>query len=101
MHLLFNFTTLLKRLLSHNIELLVNTKMHLSIKEINFVYLLLILDCAFFFLLYKNRKFRRNGRRNDCVTKHSLSDFSTKTYVVGTQKNRLIEMVLLNTQNIR
>ena len=27
-------------------------------------------------------------------------DFSTKTYVVGTQKNRLNEMVLLSTQNI-
>ena len=26
--------------------------------------------------------------------------FSTKTYVVGTQKNRLNETVLLNTQNI-
>ena len=26
--------------------------------------------------------------------------FSTKTYVVGTQKNRLNEMVLLITQNI-
>ena len=29
-----------------------------------------------------------------------ISYFSTKTYVVGTQKNRLIEMVLLRTQNI-
>ena len=28
------------------------------------------------------------------------SYFSTKTYVVGTQKNRLNEMVLLSTQNI-
>ena len=28
------------------------------------------------------------------------SYFSTKTYVVGTQKNRLTEMVLLSTQNI-
>ena len=28
------------------------------------------------------------------------SYFSTKTYVVGTQKNRLNEMVLLNTQNL-
>ena len=28
------------------------------------------------------------------------SYFSTKTYVVGTQKNRLSEMVLLSTQNI-
>ena len=29
-----------------------------------------------------------------------FSYFSTKTYVVGTQKNRLNEMVLLSTQNI-
>ena len=27
-------------------------------------------------------------------------NFSTKTYVVGTQKNRLNETVLLSTQNI-
>ena len=29
-----------------------------------------------------------------------FSYFSTKTYVVGTQKNRLNETVLLSTQNI-
>ena len=29
-----------------------------------------------------------------------LSYFSSKTYVVGTQKNRLNETVLLSTQNI-
>ena len=29
-----------------------------------------------------------------------ISYFSTKTYVVGTQKNRLNETVLLSTQNI-
>ena len=28
-----------------------------------------------------------------------FSNFSTKTYVVGTQKNRLDETVLLSTQN--
>ena len=32
-----------------------------------------------------------------CVIKHSFSYFSTTTYVVGTQKNRLIETVLLST----
>ena len=32
--------------------------------------------------------------------KQYFSYFSTKTYVVGTQKNRLNETVLLNTQNI-
>ena len=34
------------------------------------------------------------------LTKHKFSDFPTKTYVVGTQKNRLNETVLLSTQNI-
>ena len=29
-----------------------------------------------------------------------ISYFSTKTYVVGTQKNRLIETFFLSTQNI-
>ena len=36
-----------------------------------------------------------------CVTKIYFSYCSTKTYVVGTQKNRLNETVLLSTQNIR
>ena len=36
-----------------------------------------------------------------CVTgKYFFFYFSTKTYVVGAQKNRLIETVLLNTHNI-
>ena len=30
----------------------------------------------------------------------NISYFSTKTYVVGTQKNRLNETVLLSTQNM-
>ena len=34
-----------------------------------------------------------------CVTENCFSYFSTKTYVVGTQKNRLDETVLLSTQN--
>ena len=33
-------------------------------------------------------------------TKNQFSYFSTKSYVVGTQKNRLNETVLLSTQNI-
>ena len=33
------------------------------------------------------------------VTKNELSYFSFKTYVVGSQKNRLNEVVLLSTQN--
>ena len=37
--------------------------------------------------------------RHECVTENSFSYFLTKTDVVGTQKNHLIEMVLLSTQN--
>ena len=33
-------------------------------------------------------------------TKKYLSYFSTKTYIVGTQKNRLNETILLSTQNL-
>ena len=33
------------------------------------------------------------------IIKNQFSYFSTKTYVVGTQKNRLNEAVLLGTQN--
>ena len=39
----------------------------------------------------------------DCssfVPEKYFSFFSTKTYVVGTQKNRLIEMCFLSTQNM-
>ena len=35
----------------------------------------------------------------ECVIENYLSYFSSKTYVVGTQKNRLNETVLLSTQN--
>ena len=34
------------------------------------------------------------------IIKNYFPYLSTKTYVVGTQKNHLNEMVLLNTQNI-
>ena len=37
--------------------------------------------------------------RLECVPENYFSYFSTKTYVVGTQKNRLDETVLLSTQN--
>ena len=36
----------------------------------------------------------------ECITKIYFSYFSTKTYVVGTQKNRLNETVLESIQNI-
>ena len=39
--------------------------------------------------------------REECVFENYFSYFSTKTYVVGTQKNRLNETVLFSTQNIR
>ena len=35
----------------------------------------------------------------ECVTENLFSYFSYKTYVLGTQKNRLNETVLLSTQN--
>ena len=35
--------------------------------------------------------------RQECVINNWFSYFSTKTYVVGTQKNRLDETVLLST----
>ena len=38
--------------------------------------------------------------RYACANENSFSYFSTKTYIVGTQKNHLNEMVLLSTQNI-
>ena len=36
----------------------------------------------------------------ECVTEKELFYFSTKTYIVGAQKNCLNETVLLSTQNI-
>ena len=36
----------------------------------------------------------------ECVPNNKLSYFSTKTYIVGTQKNRLNETFLLSAQNI-
>ena len=36
----------------------------------------------------------------ECVPKYYFSYFTTKTYVVGTQKNRLYEAVLLSVQNM-
>ena len=70
--------------------------MHLSQWQVN---LCLIIDCTLFIIVQKSQ-FGGNGHRNDCVTQYPLSYFSTKTNVVGAQKNRLIETVLLNAQNI-
>ena len=38
--------------------------------------------------------------RLDCVNENHFPYFSANTYVVGTQKNHLHEMVLLSTQNM-
>ena len=52
----------------------------------------------------ENKKFRKMfivteyAALRVCTKKNSY--FSTKTYVVGTLKNSLIETVLLSTQNI-
>ena len=37
--------------------------------------------------------------RYECTTENYFSYFSTKTHVMGTHKNRLIETVLFGTQN--
>ena len=41
----------------------------------------------------------RPPNKSTLILKNPLSYFSTKTYVVDTQTNRLIETVLLSTQN--
>ena len=42
---------------------------------------------------------RDQAPRLKCVSENCFSYFSTKTHVVGTQKNRLNEMVPFKTQN--
>ena len=37
---------------------------------------------------------------SECVTEFFFSYFTTKAYVVGTQKNSLNETILLSTKNI-
>ena len=38
------------------------------------------------------------GLSYECLQSNYLSHFSTETYVVGTQKNRLNETILLSTK---
>ena len=46
------------------------------------------------------KSFTKKSRPSDkCVMENDLFYFSTNTYVVGTQKKRLNEKVLLSTQN--
>ena len=50
---------------------------------------------------YKDDAFlSKTGRQLRVRKGNYFSYFSIKTYVVGTQKNRLTETVLLNTQNM-
>ena len=44
--------------------------------------------------------FVEEAPRLECIFKNYFSCFLTKTYVVGTQKNPLNAIVLLNTQNL-
>ena len=39
-------------------------------------------------------------QKKKCIITNQFSFIPTKTYVVGTQKNHLIEMILLSIQNI-
>ena len=52
------------------------------------------------FIYFFKKKVVKNFIRLKCVTENHFSYFSTKTYVVGTQKNLLNEKVLLSTHNI-
>ena len=45
-----------------------------------------------------NFSFVLNGNRKQCVVQNQFSYFSIKAYIVGAQKNRLNETVLLNIQ---
>ena len=68
-------------------------------------FLLVILCKAIYYILFHdaashNFKAIQIASVNMPLVKSVHSYFSTKTYVVGTQKNRLNEMVLLSTQNI-
>ena len=52
-----------------------------------------------FSLTFQRKKVRLTGPQIRERNEKYFSYFSTKTYVVGTQKNRLNETVLLSTQN--
>ena len=58
-------------------------------------------DLSLHCLLMSHKKHTRliSGLQIIVCTGKLFSYFSTKTYVVGTQKNRLDETVLLSTQN--
>ena len=65
------------------------------------VYILVDSLQLFNHMLYDLWEFSWNSQENsDLYLKIVLSYFSTKTYVVGTQKNHLSEMVLLDTKHM-
>ena len=55
--------------------------------------------CVYIVFISQNIKQVSQAPREGCVTESYFSYFSIKTYVVGTQKNRVTEKVLLSTQN--
>ena len=70
-----------------------------SLSYINALQDFMVLLLLFFFFIFSFLgKIRLTAF--SLVPKNQFSYFSTKTYVVGTQKNRLIETVLLSNQNI-
>ena len=56
--------------------------------------------CVLWQTVKTQMKWRMQAPRSESVPESYFSYFSTKTYVVGTQKNRLHETVLLSTNNI-
>ena len=56
--------------------------------------------CVLWQTVKTQMKWHMQAPRSESVPENYFSYFSTKTYVVGTQKNRLHETVLLSTNNI-
>ena len=50
-------------------------------------------------LVLKEKDVNVMDRPPECITENHCSYFSTKTYVMGSQKKHLNETVLLSTQN--
>ena len=55
--------------------------------------------CTFCWITARFKELCHAGLQIRVRTRKSFSYFSTKTYVEGTQKNRLVNTVLLSTQN--
>ena len=63
---------------------------------------IILQSVRFFYVLltHSGRPLVKSAYKKLRVRTKIISYFSTKTYVVGTQKNRLSETILLSTQNI-